>query len=193
MGKKSKLVLVALFALLLSVSLTGDIQLQWDPNSEPDLAGYNVKRGTAAGGPYTNLNTEIIAGTTYTDPAANLDSGPQYYYVVTAVDTSGLESGPSNEVDNYGPGNPSGLRIVQSGMNARLFWNETEDAIGYKVYLTESLEEPWQSVGMTLRPRFRYKVPDKNTDYFLTVTALYTGGVESDFGEVVQYVGKVQR
>ena len=53
---------------------------------------YNVKRGTASGGPYTTVGSP--AGTTYAD--TSLTNGTAYYYVVTAVNAAG-ESGNSNQ------------------------------------------------------------------------------------------------
>jgi hypothetical protein len=54
---------------------------------------YNVKRGTASGGPYTTIATGISDLLTYTDSTP----GPEtYYYVVTAVTPIG-ETATSNE------------------------------------------------------------------------------------------------
>ena len=60
------------------------------------VAGYNVYRGSVSGGPYTKLNSALIAGLTYTD--STVVSGQTYFYVTTAVDGSGNESVFSNEV-----------------------------------------------------------------------------------------------
>jgi fibronectin type 3 domain-containing protein len=60
------------------------------------VSGYNVYRGAVSGGPYTLLNTSLITGLSYTD--TSVQSGATYYYVTTAVDSSGVESVYSNEV-----------------------------------------------------------------------------------------------
>jgi hypothetical protein len=60
------------------------------------VSGYNVYRGTVSGGPYTKLNSSLIALLTYTD--ATVQSGQTYFFVTTAVDGSGNESVFSNEV-----------------------------------------------------------------------------------------------
>ena len=72
------------------------VNLIWIANSESDLAGYNLYRSAAMGGPYTKVNTPLIIGTSYSD--TNLTSGTPYYYVLRAVDTSTNESGNSSEV-----------------------------------------------------------------------------------------------
>jgi large repetitive protein len=73
------------------------LRLTWAANSEADLAGYNVYRGTVSGGPYAKLNVALVTATTYDDAPAG--SGP-WYYVVTAVDTSNNESASSTETSS---------------------------------------------------------------------------------------------
>ncbi len=85
------------------------VALDWNDNTEPDLASYNVKRGTASGGPYTTIDSVTISSCTDTGGTP----GTTYYYVVTAVDAGSHESGNSNEAsatpyDNP-PAAPSGL------------------------------------------------------------------------------------
>lgn len=73
------------------------VTLGWVASTSPNIAGYNVYRGTASGGPYsTRANSSVVAGLTYTD--ATVLAGQTYYYVLTAVDTSGNESGYSTQV-----------------------------------------------------------------------------------------------
>jgi hypothetical protein len=78
------------------VAVAGDnsVSLDWDDNSESDLASYGVYRSEIAGGPYTHL--QDVAASDYVDNTAS--NGTTYYYVVTAIDTSSNESGISSEV-----------------------------------------------------------------------------------------------
>ncbi len=64
--------------------------------STSTVAGYNVYRSDVSGGPYTKLDSALVAATTSTD--SNVQAGQTYYYVVTSVESSGAESGYSNEV-----------------------------------------------------------------------------------------------
>jgi len=57
--------------------------------------GYNIYRGTVSGGPYSQINTAL--DTTTSDTDNNVAAGQTYYYVVTAVDSSGTESTYSNQ------------------------------------------------------------------------------------------------
>jgi fibronectin type 3 domain-containing protein len=99
------LTLVSNGTTVLSVPLTGtgvaplshSVDVAWDPSSSSTLQGYNVYRSTVSGGPYTKLSSTLATSTlllTDTTPV----SGKQYFYVVTAVDTSGAESSASAQV-----------------------------------------------------------------------------------------------
>ena len=69
--------------------------LAWDANTEADLAGYKLYRSTVSGGPYTIAKT-ILAPATTTSDITGVDG--TYYWVLTAYDGSGNESGYSNQV-----------------------------------------------------------------------------------------------
>lgn len=66
------------------------VNLSWTASTSTNVAGYNVYRGTASGGPYTKLTSALVSGTAYTDSTAQ--PGQTYYYVATAVDSSNSES-----------------------------------------------------------------------------------------------------
>jgi hypothetical protein len=76
------------------------VTLSWSASSS-SVTGYNVYRSTVSGGPYTKLNSSLIATTSYTDTA--VVAGQTYYYVVTSVDSSNMESAYSNEVSALVP------------------------------------------------------------------------------------------
>lgn len=71
----------------------GQVQLTW--NAVSGATGYNVKRSTTNGGPYSNVNTTPVTATTFTN--TGLTNGATYYYVITAVNASG-ESPVSTQV-----------------------------------------------------------------------------------------------
>ncbi|HLH09759.1 MAG TPA: immunoglobulin domain-containing protein [Terriglobales bacterium] len=86
----------------LSVSLSGlgvavqhSAVLNWTASTSV-VVGYKIYRGTTSAGPYTLLNSSPNASTTFTD--LSVVSGQMYYYVVTAVDSSNVESVYSNQV-----------------------------------------------------------------------------------------------
>jgi fibronectin type 3 domain-containing protein len=57
------------------------------------VAGYNVYRSAVDGGPYTKLNSSLDAGVNYTD--STVAAGSTYFYVVTSVNSTGMESADS--------------------------------------------------------------------------------------------------
>ncbi len=69
------------------------VLISWEANTEKDLAGYNVYR--IMGSKPVKINTALIKESKYTDTHA-----PDHRFIayhVTAVDTAGNESGPSQE------------------------------------------------------------------------------------------------
>ena len=74
---------------------TYTVGLSWNASSS-SVAGYNIYRGSASGGPYSKLNSALNSGTTYTD--STVAAASTYYYVTTAVDSNGQESTYSNQV-----------------------------------------------------------------------------------------------
>lgn len=71
------------------------VTLQWDQSSTTDIVGYYVYRGTQPG-TYTRISP-TVATTSYTDSLVSAQN-LVYYYVVTAVDSHGIESAFSNDV-----------------------------------------------------------------------------------------------
>ncbi|MGD1041576.1 MAG: cellulase family glycosylhydrolase [Sedimentisphaerales bacterium] len=100
---------------LSATSGIGIVLLNWNNNTEPDLAGYNVYRSTTSGSGYVKLNSSLLTSSDYTD--TNVVNGITYYYVVTAVDTAGLESVNSGEVSAT-PSTPA----IGTGAILRQWW-----------------------------------------------------------------------
>jgi len=86
-------------SLIASPQATGLITLTWSPSSSGDVAGYKVYQGTSSGNYTTTINAG--SGNSYVD--SGLTSGTTYYFVVTAVSASGVESVVSNEAHATAP------------------------------------------------------------------------------------------
>jgi Cep192 domain 4/HYDIN/CFA65/VesB-like, Ig-like domain len=71
------------------------VTLTWNPSSSSNVVGYNIYRSGQSGGPYAKINPALDPSTTDVDNS--VQSGSTYYYVVTAVDSSGKESLFSNQ------------------------------------------------------------------------------------------------
>ncbi len=74
-------------------SFAADVTLAWDAEVAPTLAGYNLYYGTAS----HSYGTPIDVGNVTIHTVTGLQAGT-YYFAVTAYDSSGYESGYSNEV-----------------------------------------------------------------------------------------------
>ena len=70
------------------------VSLSWKITTASTAVKYNMYRSTISGGYYALLSN-AIAGATYSDQSVQPTT--TYYYVVTAVDSQGRESGRSNE------------------------------------------------------------------------------------------------
>jgi hypothetical protein len=72
------------------------VALNWQASTSSNIVGYYVYRATGQTGTYSVLATAPLSGLKYTD--ASVASGETYMYAVTAVDSSGNESGYSSSV-----------------------------------------------------------------------------------------------
>ena len=82
------------------------VTMMWDPSPESDLAGYRIYQSKVGGGPYARIGQiQVMAVPEFTT----------YFWVVTAYNTAGMESGYSNEVSKTiatAPAPPKGLRLT---------------------------------------------------------------------------------
>jgi len=102
LGIKSLILLVVCLLIFIPSAIainTSKLTLVWDANTEPNLDGYNIYTGLLPGGPYKLIGTNEANNTEFTwhDLPNNID----HYFVVTAFNDEGLESGYSNEVCGY--------------------------------------------------------------------------------------------
>ena len=93
------LLLIPLFFALCALPLqsayaAGSVEVQWDANTEPELAGYKIYWGTSSG----NYSSSKDVGNTTTCTITGLDEGKTYYFAATAYDGSNNESGYSNQI-----------------------------------------------------------------------------------------------
>jgi fibronectin type 3 domain-containing protein len=159
----------------------GEIDLVWNSNYESNLSGYKVYRTQVnPHGPY-----QFIAKTSYTAYAdKGLDYDTMYYYRITASNTNGLESPPSDSVSAkpynlYPPSMPDNLLArahnIGDGISITLLWipNDEGDLAGYKIYRstignfvpdtatfldTTSFVPYVDTIGVTTGVRYSYRV-----------------------------------
>ena len=83
------------------------VLLDWQPNPEPDIAGYHVYRTTVPGQDYVRLNSMLVSGTTFPDTTAAGDT--TFHYAVAAV----IRAGKHGRLSEVVPFNPSGIVEVE--------------------------------------------------------------------------------
>jgi hypothetical protein len=71
------------------------VALSWDASTST-VSGYNIYRSTVSGTGFAKINPSLLPTLAYAD--TTVVNGITYYYVATAVDSSGNESIFSNEV-----------------------------------------------------------------------------------------------
>jgi hypothetical protein len=117
-GWKYLLFLIVLFLAWCAPTFALDITLQWDANTETDLAGYKVYYKIETSGPSYNGtgavegNSPIDVGNVTQFTLHGLDEDVTYFFAVTAYNTNQLESGFSNEVDALGVSLNSGSNLI---------------------------------------------------------------------------------
>lgn len=74
--------------------LSHQVNLSWTASTDP-VDGYNVQRSAVSGGPYTQVNSALVSGTTFADNGPFPNLGP-FFYVATSVKGT-VQSIHSNE------------------------------------------------------------------------------------------------
>ena len=94
----SGLILLAVFLLLILIlphtAYSAQISLEWDANTEPNLAGYKIHYGVSSG----DYDTTVDIGNYTSCTISELQEGQTYYFAASAYDLNGNQSGYSNEV-----------------------------------------------------------------------------------------------
>jgi len=161
----------------------GDAQvsLSWNPSS--GATGYNVKRSTTSGGPYTTVGSP--AGTSFTN--TGLTNGTPYFYVVTAVNASG-ESANSAQVSATPraavPQAPGGLTATPGNTQVSLSWNSSSGATSYNVKRSTTSGGPYTTVGSPAGTSFTDTGLTNGTPYFYVVSAVNASGESGNSTQV---------
>jgi fibronectin type 3 domain-containing protein len=76
------------------------VDVVWSPDTEADLAGYNIFRHQE-NQPPVKLNSEPVKTPSYRD--SQVQGGKKYYYSVSAIDERNNESAKSEEASEQVP------------------------------------------------------------------------------------------
>ena len=146
-----EIVVCIIIGVIASDAMAAQATLAWDPNAESDLAGYRIHYGTASGS--YSVHTGVQKVTTYT--VTGLTEGQTYYFAATAYDSSGNESGYSNQVSYAVPGvngapttpaTPSGPASALVNVAATFSTSATDpngDSLQYRYYWGGGVLSNW--------------------------------------------------
>jgi len=83
-----------ILTLFATIAHSAEVGLQWDPTTEPELAGYKLYYGLDSG----NYTSSMDVGNQTSFTLSNLEYDTVYYFAVTAYSIDGGESDYSGEI-----------------------------------------------------------------------------------------------
>ena len=170
----------------LSVTSEGNASISLSWNAVSGANEYTLYRSPVSGGGYTAIATSLT-GTGYTD--IDVVNGKNYYYVVTASDLVGNESGFSNEVTalphlTIGWANLQWPPAINHTISAI---NRTESAYG-QVWIDGVTSQPGATPGLLAQLGFgpEGSNPDGNTNWSWT-----DAGFNVDTGDNDEFIASL--
>lgn len=165
-----------------TMGYTKDVTLMWYANTESNLEGYKIYYDSDSGYPYEGIgamegDSPIIIINELNDPEHpeytpenpeytihGLDDQEDYYFVLTAYDIEGYESGYSNEVDTLPNSSGGGCFIAT-------------EAYGYPI-------EPYGNVLRGFRDRFLLsnRIGKIFMDFYCTYSPQVAGFIKNNDG-----------
>jgi fibronectin type 3 domain-containing protein/curli biogenesis system outer membrane secretion channel CsgG len=167
------------------------VSLRWIPNPEPDIARYEVYRGSKAGSVNKKIAEIPAEKNEYVDKG--LENGQTYHYRVRAIDQDGLVGRHSPSVDSQTkptPKKPKGLTGVEEDGIIMLTWQENpeRDITHYEIVKRGTWSQ--EVVGRTEKPPFAY-TPEKGGKFKLRVQAVDADGLKSE--ESDEFIVKLEK
>ena len=90
---------ITIFMIVGQIAYGASLNLTWSPNTESDLAGYNVYYGTSSG----SYGSPLDVGNVTEYELTGLEEGIRYYVAITVYDTADNESEKSDEESGVPP------------------------------------------------------------------------------------------
>lgn len=168
------------------------LTLKWEPNTEPDLAGYIIYRAYADSKnmPMLKMMSRPFAENTYSEtfPSNRVEN---YIYYVVSRDTNGNQSEVSEPVllvmpNNTAPSRPFLREAKVENNTIVLQWNESmaKDLAGYHVYKQILPDSTWQRANKALLQKGVDRFTDRNIEVgkkqIYAVSAIDTAKNESE-------------
>ena len=109
--------LIFILMMFFTPAWSAQVSLTWDPNSEPDIAGYNIHYGQSS----RNYQYTVDVNNNTSCSISGLAEGTTYYFAVTAYNDKDLESSYSEELAYTIPNTPP---PSEEGLEAHFDLNE---------------------------------------------------------------------
>jgi fibronectin type 3 domain-containing protein len=167
-------------ANLVATAGDGVVTLNWTPSA--GATGYHVKRGTASGGPYTQVAAPTTAG--YSD--SGVTNGTTYYYVVSAMNPAG-ESENSPQVSATPniprPLSPTILSATPGNAMVTLVWTVSTTATGYNVKRATTSGGPYTQLATATTTTYTDSSVTNGVTYYYVISAFNAGGESANSAE----------
>jgi fibronectin type 3 domain-containing protein len=161
-----------------AVGGTAQVALSW--TAAAGATSYVVSRGTASGGPYSQIGTP--AATSYTDTAVT--AGTTYYYVVQSVGSSGASANSTEASAAPGSPGPTGLVATGGVGQVALTWTAGTGASGYAISRGTISGGPYTQIGTSSTASFTDTTVAGGTVYYYVVQSI-AGGINSAYSTEV--------
>ncbi|GAA5117873.1 hypothetical protein JIN84_16765 [Luteolibacter yonseiensis] len=152
------------------VATRGNSQVALGWNAASGATGYNVKRSTTSGGPYTTVAT--VTTPSHTD--TGLTNGTAYHYVVTAL-KGGAETGGSAQATATPlapvPAAPTGLTATAGNARVNLSWTPVSGATSYIVKRGTLSGGPYTTLTTLSTTSYLDTAVTIGTAYYYVITA----------------------
>jgi fibronectin type 3 domain-containing protein len=160
----------------------GDATVAVSWNASDGATGYNLRRASASGGPYTVIAT--LSATTYVDTAVT--NGTTYYYVVSSIKGS-AESGNSAQVSATPkavlPQAPAGLVATPDNALVTLSWTAVSAATSYNVKRSTTAGGPYTQIGTATVATYADTTVTNGVTYYYVVSAVNAAGESANSAE----------
>ncbi len=167
------------------VATAGNAQVSLSWTASSGATSYHVKRATVSGGPYTQVGSPSNAS--YAD--VGLTNGTTYYYVVSALNTTG-EGGNSSEANakpvapTQVPPVPAGVVATAGNAQVALTWTASSGATSYHVKRAMASGGPYTQVSAPGAAAYTDTGLTNGTTYYYVVTAVNSAGESGNSAEV---------
>jgi fibronectin type 3 domain-containing protein len=166
------------------------VTLTWTAST--GATGYNVKRATTSGGPYTQIAAPTSP--TYTD--SSVTNGTTYFYVASALNAAGESANsaqasatPQAPIVPLPPAAPTHLTATAGNAAVTLTWTASIGATSYNVKRSLISGGPYTQIAASISTSYTDTALTNGTTYYYVVSAINLAGESANSAQVVAVPG----